>query len=294
MMGELASMTGLAEVQGFLSPSFSARVRVWSVNAKGLEVNLRLFPRGDYPELELALRKIVAEEIARGRVTVVVELAPPAEKLAPQLRWEVAEALATQWAEKSCTLPLAPLRLADLLALPGFSQFPFGPLAEEEQAALCQLVRSCLHQLRQARQREASWLLPALQQDLQQVASFVGFLQEQGAQLRAQLLQRLQQGLKELLMEGVSEERLLQEAALAALRADVAEEKNRLAAHVQHFQRLLQQGGPVGRKLDFLVQEMLREVNTAGSKLREAGVGEQVVETKAALERLREQIANLE
>ncbi len=92
----------------------------------------------------------------------------------------------------------------------------------------------------------------------------------------------------------VSQDRLLQEAAVAADRADVAEEVQRLAAHLDHFERLLGQGGPVGKKIDFLLQELLREVNTAGSKCREAGMGERVVEAKAALEKLREQCANLE
>ncbi|MCX7895346.1 MAG: DUF1732 domain-containing protein [Thermoanaerobaculum sp.] len=85
----------------------------------------------------------------------------------------------------------------------------------------------------------------------------------------------------------------MQEAALLAERCDVAEEQARLAAHLEHFRRLLQEGGAVGRKLDFLAQEMLREINTAAAKVREVGFGMWVVEAKAAAERLREQCANL-
>jgi uncharacterized protein (TIGR00255 family) len=92
----------------------------------------------------------------------------------------------------------------------------------------------------------------------------------------------------------VSQDRVLQEAAIAAERADVAEEVQRLAAHLTHLRALLAEGGAVGKKLDFLLQEVLREVNTAASKCREVGMGERVVGAKAALEKLREQCANLE
>ena len=92
----------------------------------------------------------------------------------------------------------------------------------------------------------------------------------------------------------VSQDRVLQEAAVAADRADVAEEVQRLAAHLAHLRSLLAAGGTAGKKLDFLFQELLREVNTAASKCREVGMGERVVSAKAALEKLREQCANLE
>jgi len=293
-MGKLASMTGVAEVRGELSPRLSARVKVWSVNARGLEAAVRITPRGDYPELELALRRAVGEKLARGRVTVAVELSFASSEGYFQLHWEVAQTLAAQLAAKPAELPLAPLSFGELASLPGFLEVAAGELAEEEREKLLTLVLEALEQLRQAREQEAAYLLPAIQQDLAQLADFVAFLGAEGAKVRQVLLERLRQRMAELVGEGVDEARLLQEVAFAAEKADVAEEKNRLAAHLALFRKLLAKGGAVGRKLDFLVQEMLREVNTAGSKLREAGVGEQVVEAKAALERLREQIANLE
>jgi len=293
-MNKLASMTGIAELQGELSPRVGVRVKVWSVNARGLEPVVRILPKGDYPELELALRKVVGDKVARGRVNVVCQLTFASAESYFQLNWDVASALAAQLAAKPSELPLASLTFADLVSLPGFLEPSVAQLTEEERQKLINIVQRALEELHQSRTQEASYLGPWILQELEQLDRFVAFLAQEGAALRQVLLERLRQRMAELLGEGVDEARLLQEAAFAAEKADVAEEKNRLAAHLAHFRKLLAEGGAVGRKLDFLVQEMLREVNTAGSKLREAGVGERVVEAKAALERLREQIANLE
>ncbi len=141
----------------------------------------------------------------------------------------------------------------------------------------------------------AQALRPGIEAEIAVLDRFRQWLIAASRDLRERLLRRLRERLASLL-DGITvpEERLLAEAAMLAERADVAEEVERLGAHLEHLRQLLGDGGPVGKKLDFLLQEILREVNTTASKCREAGIGEQVVEAKAAVERLREQLANLE
>jgi uncharacterized protein (TIGR00255 family) len=230
-------------------------------------------------------------------VQVTVDLALLARAAAGLvLHWEVAELLVAALAQRPAGIELAPLELRDLLALPGFAEGG-GELAltPEEQQALLALVGQARDGLVAVREREAAALLPQVAGEIALLTSFRGWLAEVNDQVRTSLMARLKERLASLLDGSeVSQDRLLQEAAVAADRADVAEEVQRLAAHLDHFERLLAQGGPAGKKIDFLLQELLREVNTAGSKCREAGMGERVVEAKAALEKLREQCANLE
>ena len=297
MAGTLRSMTGFGQAGGELSQRLRAEVRLTSVNSRFLEVALRTHPRVETAELEAAVRPVLAAGLARGRVQVTVDLALLARASAGLvLHWEVAESLLAALAQRPAGIELAPLELRDLLALPGFAEGGGElVLTPEEQQALLALVGQARDGLVAVREREAAALLPQVVGEIALLAKFRSWLAEVNDQVRTSLMARLSDRLATLLDGAeVSQDRLLQEAAVAADRADVAEEVQRLAAHLDHFERLLAQGGPVGKKIDFLLQELLREVNTAGSKCREAGMGERVVEAKAALEKLREQCANLE
>jgi uncharacterized protein (TIGR00255 family) len=297
MAGVLRSMTGFGQAQAELSPRLAAQVRVTSLNSRFLEVTLRTHPRMEAAELEAALRPLLSERVARGRVQVVVELRLIGRDVAGLvLRWDVASSLLDALAQRPKGLELAPLTLRDLLALPGFAEGAGElALAPEEQQTLLGLVAAARDALVSVREREAAALLPQIEGEVAELKSFQTWLAGINGQLRETLLARLRERMTSLL-EGkeVNQDRLLQEAALAADRSDVAEEVQRLAAHVSHLRDLLSEGGAVGKKLDFLLQEVLREVNTAASKCREVGMGERVVGAKAALEKLREQCANLE
>jgi len=296
MSGALHSMTGFGQAGGDLSARLAAQVRLASVNARFLEVVVRTAPRFDTTELEPAIRAVLAERLARGRVVASVELQVRAGAAAgPTFRWETAQGLVASLAARPAGIELAPLQLRDLLALPGFVEGGETALDEGERARLLELVAAARDALAATRRTEAAALRPQLDGETARLAEFAGWLRATGGTLRELLLDRLRERLAALLEgRGVAEERLVQEAALLAERADTAEEVERLDAHLAHLRRLLDGGGPVGKKLDFLLQELLREVNTAASKCREAGMGERVVEAKAALERLREQAANLE
>jgi len=297
MAGVLRSMTGFGQAQGELSPRLAAQVRVTSLNSRFLEVTLRTHPRIETGELEAALRPLLSERVARGRVQAVVELRSTAREVAGLvLHWEVASSLLEALGQRPKGLELAPLTLRDLLALPGFAEGRGElTLTAEEQKTLLGLVSEARDALVSVREREAAALLPQIEGEVAELESFQRWLVGVNSELREVLFARLRERLATAL-EGmeVNRDRLLQEAALAADRSDVAEEVQRLAAHLTHLRGLLVEGGAVGKKLDFLLQEVLREVNTAASKCREVGMGERVVGAKAALEKLREQCANLE
>lgn len=298
MGATLRSMTGFGQAEGALSPRLAVRVRLHSLNSRFLEVVVRTHPRMDTAELEQELRALFAEQVQRGRVQVTLELQllPGQAASGLELDWSVVAALQEALDSRPAGLVLAPLSLSDLLALPGFAAGR-GELRldEGELQALAPLVRQAREGLIATREREAAALGPGIAADIELLEGFRSWLAEASRDLRERLMARLRERLSTLL-EGVAvaEERLLAEAAMLAERADVAEEVERLSAHLSHLRQLLGAGGAVGKKLDFLLQEILREVNTTASKCREAGMGERVVEAKAAVERLREQLANLE
>lgn len=296
-MGILYSMTGFGQAQGELSQRLSARIRVTSLNSRSLEVIIRTRPRMDTSELDIPVKNVLGEKLNRGRVQMVIELEATAGATA-QLRfnWRVAEMLLAELGRKPAELEVAPLALRDLLALPGFAEGTGELILDEgEQEALLGLLAQARDELLQARAREAAALLPQIKDEIAKLESFHAWLVETNPQVRSLLLTRLRERVSEL-VSGMSlpEDRMLAETALLADRADVSEEIQRLSAHLRLLHQLLDKGGAVGKKLDFLSQELLREVNTAASKCREVGMGERVVEAKAAVEKLREQFANLE
>lgn len=296
MAARLSSMTGFGEARGPLSERRLAVVRLASLNARYLELGIRTQPRFDTAELEAGIRAVLVDKLQRGRVSVTITLEGISGQ-APSLglRWEVLDELQRELARRPAGVELAPLSLRDLFALPGFVNDAGSQLANGERAALLQLVAQARDALVEARAQEGAALEPVLANELGVLAEFAAWLAGVNAGVREALLERLRSRLAAVLPpDSVPEDRLLVEAAIAADRADVAEEAQRIASHIEQARRLLAGGGAVGKRLEFLLQELLREVNTAASKCREVGMGERVVEAKAALERLREQAANLE
>jgi uncharacterized protein (TIGR00255 family) len=297
MGGVLASMTGFGHATGLLSDRFNADVRLTTLNSRFLEVVLRVFPRMETAELEVTVRSVITEQMARGKVVVTVELRPSTERAAPGLRlsWDVAQALLDELGRRPAGLELAPLALRDLLALPGFVEGGQElRLEEDEVAALLRLIGAARSGAVERRREEAAALLAQILAELGELEEFTAWLKEVNGRLRELLTARVRERLTAAVGGLIGDERIVAEAALLADRADVSEEVERLTAHLAHFRGLLAAGGAVGKKIDFLLQELLREVNTAGSKCREAGMGERVVGAKAALEKIREQCANLE
>ena len=169
--------------------------------------------------------------------------------------------------------------------------------AELIQAPLLSALKSALDQLIEMRQTEGEALYRILKGHVTQMRALLSTLHGALPELKVRRSQALKVRL-EALLQGEpldpQDPRLLMELALLADKADVAEELNRIDAHLAHLDRLLTSGDPSGRRCDFLCQELLRETNTASAKLHDVGVTHLLVELKAEIERLREQIQNIE
>lgn len=293
-------MTGYAQAHATES-GFGLRVSVRSVNHRFLDLHLRV-PEGFEP-LEPRIRQIVRERVRRGHldVTLRYELAGSA---AVAVNQEVAAAylravsdLRTQFG--MTTEP----DLASILRLPGVIGTPAASL-DYEIARLESVVARCLTEaldnLDRMRELEAGALRDDMSGRLASIAVLAARVEVLAERARPAFARRLESRLKELLGEvSIDPARLAQEAALAAERSDVSEELARLASHVHQFESLLAGASDVGKKLDFLLQEMQREANTLLSKTpgNEAGsieITTLALEIKSEIEKLREQVQNIE
>ncbi len=296
----LTSMTGFGRAHGMVANGLTATVVVRSVNHKFLDIVVRTTTRDEVPELEAAVRAAVPGALERGRVTVQVNL----ERTGPQPVQVVVNApavasLLDQLGELRLPAKVAEtLELGDLLSVPGLVTVEalFSGPTDDEISSLEALAARAVADLVVMRRQEGETLGRRIGEDLGDVTEFLDWFEEHASEFRRIVLDRLRSRLAELVgPEGAVEpERMVQEAALIADRADVTEELVRLRSHLERFSARLETGGAVGRPLDFLCQEILRELNTLGSKCREVGVAERLVDAKAALERVREQVQNLE
>ena len=296
----LRSMTGYAQAQSD-DNGVGLRVSVRSVNHRFLDLHLRV-PEGFEP-LEPRIRRIVRERVRRGHldVTLRYELAGPA---AVAVNQEVAAAylravadLRTQFGMK------AEPDLAAILRLPGVIGSSAAS-SDDEIARLEPVLARCLHEaldkLDQMRELEATALREDMAGRLASIASFAARVAVLAERARPAFARRLEARLKDLLGEmQIDPARLAQEAAMAAERSDVSEELARLSSHVRQFESLLAGASDVGKKLDFLLQEMQREANTLlsktpGNEAESLEITEFALGIKSEIEKIREQVQNIE
>ncbi len=293
-------MTGFGRAQGEISERLTASVVVRSVNHKFLDIVVRTNIRDEVPELEAAVRAAVVDALERGRVTVQVDF----ERTAPQpVRVVVHADAVASVVEQLADLQLngkvtGNLELGDLLGIPGLVAIESVSVSPqpEEAVGLGALTATAVASMVAMRHEEAVALERQIRADLGMIESFLDWFEPRVDEFRQTIFDRLGSRLAELVGSGSSIEpdRQVQEAALLADRADVSEEVVRLRSHLAGFCGRLDGGRAVGRSLDFMCQEILRELNTLGSKCRELGVAERLVDAKTALERVREQVQNLE
>jgi uncharacterized protein (TIGR00255 family) len=290
-------MTGYARAegaQGALAWTWELR----SVNGKGLDIRLRMPPGLEH--LENDIRKRLGAGLGRGNVNASLDM----RRAAGAQRYVVNEALLGQ------ILALAPelekrteLRrpsLDGLLALRGMLEpaedTPDAAEQADRDAALLESLDAALAGLREARAREGAALAEVLAGQLDEIERLHGRAAELAAAQPAALRERLRQRLDELLADGpdIAEDRLAQEVALLAGKADVREELDRLSAHVASAREMLAQGGVIGRRLDFLAQEFNREANTLCSKSADVTLTNVGLELKTVIDQVREQVQNVE
>ncbi|MFZ6761601.1 YicC/YloC family endoribonuclease [Pseudoroseomonas sp. WGS1072] len=295
----ISSMTGFARQSGALPDGTGFVWELRSVNGRGLDLRLRLPPGLD--PLEAPLREAVGVRFKRGNISATLSL--KREEQRPRLTPDPAaleQAIQLVLAVAARIPGCPPPRAEAVLALPGVLRAEAAdPAAGEEEARRAVLSRAfalALDDLAAARRGEGEKLAAILATLLDEIAALREVALGEAAAQPAAHRARLRAALAEML-EGerrVPEERLAAEVALLAQKSDVREELDRLGAHLAAARALLAEPGPVGRRLEFLTQEFGRESNTLGAKSASLGLTRIALDLKAALERLREQAANVE
>lgn len=295
----IRSMTGYGQA-AFEVEGSAFEVELRSVNHRHLDVKARL-PRG-LAAFEADLRAQVAERLVRGKVDVTVRATSGAALAATvELDLAVAERyLAAARALREQHGVGGELDLPALLALPGVARVVERELGEEAaRSALRAALTAALDSLVAMREAEGAALDRELRGRLDRLEALTREIEARTGEVQAAVRERLRRRAEQLRDETglLDEARLHQELVWAADRLDVVEECVRLHSHVAQFRTLLDAAGaqqPAGRRLDFLLQEMGREANTIGSKSADAPIAHQVVDLKTELERIREQVQNVE
>ena len=290
----IRSMTGFGAGRG-TSGGEEIAVELRSVNQKFCEVKARL-PR-ELAALEPAVVRQVKDRLSRGGIDLSLRRSGPGGSMAPRVDVPLAEAYARAYAELQARLGLHdPIRLADIVAAEGVIRLDERETdLDDARAATGKALASALEALLAMRGREGEALAADLEARLATVLALIGQVEVLSPQAVEHHRIRLAERIKELTQGmALDPSRLEQEVALLADRSDVAEEITRLRSHVGQARTLLASQEPAGRKLDFLVQEMHREVNTIGSKSQHAELSGLVVSLKAEVERMREQVQNVE
>lgn len=270
-------------------------IELKTVNHKFCEVKVRL-PRELAP-LEVALSKRVKERVARGAVDVTVKRGTGgAPSTVPSVDVTLAREYRRVLGELAAALGLPDqLRLQDIAFQPGVLRMEErGVDVERAQQAATVALDQALEALTAMRETEGRAMRSDLEARLGLVETLAAEVKVLSPEAVAEYRARLEERIAELVRGAADPQRLAQEVAIFAERTDVAEEMTRLASHLAQFRELLVSAEPSGRKMDFLVQEMNREVNTTGSKSQHPGISSRIVALKAELERIREQVQNVE
>jgi uncharacterized protein (TIGR00255 family) len=295
------SMTGFAGAS-FATPLGQAAIEVRSVNSRFLDLTLKI--ADDLRAFEPQIRERIGARLARGKVECRLSVQRAAGTESTRLNTETLAGLQRLGEQVRQALPqAAPLSVADVLGWPGVLETP--PLdADALRAAVLAALDGALDRLHESRAREGAALADGLRSRCDGIAAIVeqlrGRLPELRAAVERKLSERLNQALGTPLAAAAAltrdevAERIRQEVTLYGLRADVDEELSRLATHVAEVRRVIDAGGAVGRRLDFLMQELNREANTLGSKATAIDLAQSAIELKLLIEQMREQIQNLE
>jgi len=285
MSKSLSGMTGFARVGGTHEEiSWSWEVR--SVNGKSLDVRLRL--PSDLSALDGPLRKRVSKDFSRGNMQISLNL----QRGDGGKSYRINDALLEELACKGGS------DMSVLMTVPGVVEEVPNNLSEEDQKTLHINLLSSFDdlcgKLKSARDNEGKALTPILLDNVAEIETYVEIASNLAALLPANLKQNLQDKFGALLGENLSKDRLAQEAAVLAMKADVREELDRLRAHCVQARELIAQGSPIGRKLDFLSQEFNRETNTLCSKSADIELTQTGLALKSVIEQFREEAANVE
>jgi uncharacterized protein (TIGR00255 family) len=291
----ILSMTGYATAGAELD-SGSLTLELRAVNHRYLDIQLRM--PDELRSVEGALREAIGAQLQRGKVECRINYAARGAQSGAVLNRDLLQQLAAWNREVQNALPDArSLGVADVLRWNGVLETPVAS-ADELRAALLGLLQEVLQEFSASRAREGEKLKEFLLQRVEKIEALRnGVMPHVPAAIAAyeqKLTARLREALQGVAALDALDERVRQEITLFASKIDVDEELSRLASHLGEMRRILAQGGAVGKRLDFLMQELNREANTLGSKSVDAEVSRSAMEMKILIEQMREQIQNLE
>jgi len=293
----IRSMTGFAQVKGQINGQLSFTLSLKSVNHRFLDLHFRM--PGESDSLEMKLRRLLKEKVARGHLEVTLSLDRGGlDGFA--LNRELVGAYIKAFRATSTEFGLAAEPdLNVILRMPGAMDASSGAAEGELETVVLGKIDEALTRLNQMRDEEGRGIERELRQRMEQVQKASRGVERHRQAILQGYLEKLRARMHELIGAQVEPERLLQEAALLVDRSDIQEELVRLQTHVQHFLGLLDEKGEVGKKLDFLLQEMNREANTLLSKTSGlAGDALKITEMglvmKSEIEKSREQVQNVE
>lgn len=289
-MSSLSGMTGFARVSGeAVGATWTWEAR--SVNGKTLDVRMRFPP--EFSRLDAPVRKIFAGTFKRGNIQLSLTL----QSSAGEASHTINEVLLTQLADMADARGEA-IRFDQLLLVPGVVTPQTQGRSEGDQkqleAKVLASAETLAKRLKSARDAEGTALAPLLSGDVDKIEALTAEAKAAAAVQTNALKEALAAKFSELLSQDLGEERLAQEAAVLAVKADVREELDRLEAHCEQARTHLAAGSPIGRKLDFLCQEFNRETNTLCSKSADIDLTRTGLELKSVIEQFREQVANVE
>ena len=290
-------MTGFAQVRGQVNASLAFALSLKAVNHRFLDLHFRM--PSDTDALEMKLRRLLKEKMARGHVEVTLSL-EYAGSNGVALNRELVGGYVQAFRAAADEFGVAgEPDLNVVLRMPGAMDSAADKCGEELQAAVIAQVEEALAKLNEMREEEGQGIGAELRERMAHLLKAGAGVEGHRSAILRGYAERLQARMHEMLGAQVDKERILQEAAILVDRSDIQEEMVRLNTHVKHFLGLLDQGGEVGKKLDFLLQEMNREANTLLSKTSGlAGEALKVTEMgllmKSEIEKSREQVQNLE
>ncbi len=291
----LNSMTGFGEAQGTLD-GVSYVVEVKTLNSRYFKTNLKLPELGVY--LEEHIDKLLRQRIARGTIQYVLRL----KEVSASALFDIDEPALRAVVERLSRLGpelTSGLDVGNLLSLPGMVR----PLTPDEETArrmrqkVLDLSSEAIDKLQQMRAAEGQCLEADLRGHCDGIKQDMDVIRGSSGSVVKEYAKRLKGRVDELLAEAklqLDAETLAREVAVLADRSDISEELARLDSHLQQFDQICEEGGQAGRRLDFLCQEMLREANTIASKATEGEIISRVVDIKCRIDRIKEQVQNVE
>ncbi|SDY89189.1 YicC/YloC family endoribonuclease [Nitrosomonas sp. Nm33] len=287
----IASMTGYAVMSEEIAQG-SLTLELRSVNNRYLDIQFRL--PDEFRSLEPAMRELLNTQLKRGKIDCRLTFMPRAKVDLPQQLNEqlLNKLLELNNAVRSALLDAKSLSVADILRWPGILQSDILSTPELHEACM-ELLQATLNEFTATRVREGEKLKNALLERLRQLRQLTTELSPRIPILLANFQEKLIVRLQEAKID-YNDERIRQELTLFASKIDIDEELSRLQTHLDEVEHTLLKGGCVGKRLDFLMQELNREANTLGSKSVDVGVSKISIELKVLIEQMREQVQNIE